>query len=186
MSSLTNKQIAHLKSSIKDINKRFNEIQTCSKPNHILFSPGLKVVNHFSSRIGFHSPSSLSDNDTTAYIQKLNLAFRMSQSNSYSITIIADGGVKKSNIALAVTHIWANNYVTKQGYAQTMNIMPIEAKLMAIHISLMLALDNINIHQILVVTNAISAAKYILESRPNPLQKAVLSTTSKLKSFQKR
>jgi len=67
-----------------------------------------------------------------------------------------------------------------------MNIMPVEAELMAIHIGLMPVLDNDNIHQILVITDAISAAKYILESRPNPLQKAVLPIVSKLKSFLKK
>ena len=135
-SSLTNKQKAYLKSPIKNVNKCLNEIQACSEPNHILFSPGSRVVDHFSSRIVFYSPSSSSDNDTIVHIQKLNQAFRMSQIGPHSTTIITDGGVKKSNVALAV-------------------LMP--------------ALNNDNIHQILVVTDAILAANYILESRPNLL-----------------
>jgi len=182
-SSFTSKQKAHLKSPIKDVNKHLNEIQACLEPNHVLFSPGSRVVDHFSSRIVFHSLSSSSDDDTIVHIQKLNQAFRMSQISPHSTTIIADGGVKKSNVALAVAHTWTDNHITRQAHVQAMNITPVEAELIAIRIGLMPALNDDNIHQILVVTNAISAANYILESRPNLLQKAVLPITSNLKSF---
>jgi len=183
ISSLTSKQKAHLKSSIKDVNKRLNEIQACLEPNYILFSPSSRVVDHFSSRIVFHSPSSSSNNDTIVHIQKLNQAFRMSQIGPHSTTIIVNGEVKKSNITLAVAHTWTDNHITRQAHTQAINITSVKAKLMAIYIGLMPALNNNNIHQILVVTDAISATNYILESRPNPLQKAVLSIASNLKSF---
>ena len=62
-SKLTNKQRSNLKSPIKDVNERLNSVRDCYNPLFSLFSPGSRVVNHFSSRFSFHSPSSSSDED---------------------------------------------------------------------------------------------------------------------------
>jgi len=182
-SSLTTKQKSNLKSPIKDVNERLNEVQPCFDPDHILFSPGLRVVDHFSDRIVFHSPYSSSDEDTFKHIQRLNQAFKNAQTPSHSTAIIADGGVKKSNVVSAVAHTWSDYHVIKQAHAQAMNIIPVEAELMAIRIGLIPAMENPMNHFILVVTDAISAAKQILESRPNSLQKAILPIASSMKSF---
>ena len=87
-SNLTNKQLTNLKSPIKDVNVCLNEISPCFNPTHTLFSPGMRVVNHFSSKIVFHSPLSSSDKDTHAHIQNLNHAFRQSQSSPHSTAIM--------------------------------------------------------------------------------------------------
>jgi len=49
---------------IKDINEYLNKIISCFNSTHTLFSPGSRVVNHFSSRITFHFPFSSSNEDT--------------------------------------------------------------------------------------------------------------------------
>ena len=107
------KQQANLKSPIKDVNEHLNGIRSCFNPLHSLFSPGSQIVNHFSSRFSFHSPSSSSDKDLHQHFQSLNLTFRSSQVNHNSIAIIADGGIKKSHVAIAVVYIWADNSVIK-------------------------------------------------------------------------
>jgi len=117
------------------------------------------------------------------HIQNLNHTFRQSQSSPHSTAIIADGGVKKSNVASAVIYTWSDNSVTSQHCAQTMNIISMEAKLMSIRIGLIPAIDNKDNHQILVITDTISAAKKILESQPNPLQKAILLIADGIKVF---
>jgi len=117
------------------------------------------------------------------HIQNLNYAFRQSQNSPYSTTIIADGEVKKSNVTSAVAYTWSNNSVISQFCAQAMNIIPIKAELMSIHIGLIPAIDNKDTHQILIITDTISAAKNILESQPNPLQKSILSIANNMKSF---
>jgi len=117
------------------------------------------------------------------YIQNLNYAFRQSQGSPHSTAVIANGGVKKSNVAMAVAHIWSSNSVINQLRAQTMNITPMEAKLMSIHIGFIPAMNNENNYQILVITDAISAAKKILESQPNPLQKSILPIAIGMKAF---
>ena len=62
-SKLTDKQRSKLKSPIKDVNERLNSVRDCYSPLFPLFSPGSRVVNHFSSRYSFHSPFSSSDED---------------------------------------------------------------------------------------------------------------------------
>jgi len=104
-SKLTAKQQAKLKSSIKDVNKRLNSIRNCFNSLYSLFSPGSWVVNHFSSRISFHLPPSLSDEDLYQYLQSLNYTFRISQVSYNSTAVIADGDVKKLQVAIAATHI---------------------------------------------------------------------------------
>jgi len=95
-SKLTDKQRSNLKSPIKDVNERLNGVRECFNPLFPLFSPGSRVVDHFSTRFSFHSPSSSSDEDLYHHIQNLNQAFRSSQTAPHNITIVADGGIKKS------------------------------------------------------------------------------------------
>ena len=112
-SKLTAKQQANLKSPIKDVNERLNSIRNCFNLLHPLFTPGSRIVDHFSSRISFYSPSSSSDEDLYQHLQSLNLTFRSSQVNHNSAAIIADEGIKKSHVTTAVAHIWVNNSVIK-------------------------------------------------------------------------
>jgi len=114
MSNLTSKQQAKLKSPIKDVYEYLNSINNCFNSLHSLFSPSLRVVNYFPSRISFYSPFSSSDEDLYIHLQNLNQIFQSSQISSHSAAIIADRGVKKSHIATTVTHIWSNNFIVKQ------------------------------------------------------------------------
>jgi len=77
-SKLTPKQQTNLRSPIKDTNKCLNGIRNCFSPLYPIFSPGSRVVNHFSSRISFHSSPSSSDKDLYHYLQNLNHTFKVS------------------------------------------------------------------------------------------------------------
>jgi len=85
------------------------------------------------------------------------------------MVVITDEGIKKSHVATIVTHIWSEYSVIKQLQIQTINVTPIEAKLMAIHIGLIPAIEDNNIYDITVITNSISAASKVLESKVDPL-----------------
>ena len=134
-SKLTMKQQANLKSPIKDINERLNSarnVRNCFNPLQPLFTPGSRIVDYFSSRISFYSPSSSSDKDLHQHFQSLNLAFRSSQVNHNSKTIIADSGVKKSHVTTAAAHVWSDNLVIKRLQVHSINVTPFKAELMAI------------------------------------------------------
>jgi len=152
-------------------------------PLHPLFSPGSQIVNHFSSRFSFHSPSSSSDEDLHQHLQSLNYTFRSSQVNHNSTAVIADRDVKKSHATTAVAHIWANNSVIKQLQVHSINVIPIKAELMAICTGLIPAIEIDNIYNITVITNSIAAARKILESKVNPLQNMFILLASTVKTF---
>jgi len=101
----------------------------------------LRVVNYFSDKFLFYSPISSDKEDIYKHLDNLNKVFCQSQISLYLVTVIADGGVKKSNVATAVTYIWKNNAVIKQTRAQTINITFIEAELMTIHLDLISTID---------------------------------------------
>ena len=103
-SKLTMKQQANLKSPIKDVNKRLNNVRSCFNPFHSLFSSSSRIVDYFSSRIRFHFPSS-SDEDLHQHLQSLNSAFRLSQVNYNSTAVIADDSVKKSYVTTVAAHV---------------------------------------------------------------------------------
>ena len=183
MSKLISKQQANLKSSIKDINECLNSIQNCFNPTFPPFSLGSRVVDHFSSRISFYSPSSLSDEDLFYHLQNLDHVFKSSQTLFYSTTVIANGEVKKSHVATAVTYIWSDNSIIQCLQVNSINVTSVEAKLMAIHLGLIPAMDKKNIHDIIVITNSITTAKKIFESRSNPLQNIYIPVISAVNSF---
>jgi len=91
------------------------------------------------------------------------------QVNHNSAAVTADGGVKKSHVAIAAVHIWADNSVIKQLQVHSLNIISIKAELMAIHTGLTPAIEIDSIHDITVITDSITAAKKILESKVNLL-----------------
>ena len=121
-SNLTVKQQAKLKSPIKDINKCLLEIIDCFDPLHSLFSPGSRVVNHFSSRVTFYTSFSSSPENVHKHMQCLNQVFYQSQNLPHNFIIVANDRVKKSNIVHAITYIWLDNYISEQVHCQTMNV----------------------------------------------------------------
>jgi len=132
LANLTNKQMSKLKSPIKDVSERLNEIKDEFDPYHPIFHPGLCLVDHFSSRIVFHSPTSSSDEALFDHSSKLNLAFERVQKSSNDIAVISDGSVKAVGSAIAVAHVWKDNKVIDTLKAHTSNVTSIEAEIMAI------------------------------------------------------
>jgi len=183
ISKPTTKQQVKLKSPIKDINECLNSVRICFNSLHSLFSPGSRVVNHFSSRISFYSPFSSSNEDLYQYLQSLNHAFRTSQVLPNSAAVIADGGVKKSHVTITVAHIWSDNVVIKELQVNSINVTALKAKLIAIRTRLIPAMQIDNIHDIIIITNSIVAGRKILESKVDSLQNMVISLASAIKSF---
>jgi len=179
-SKLTNKQRFNLKSPIKDVNERLNGVRECFNPT---FSPGSRVVDHFPSRFSFHSPPSSSDEDLYHHLQNLDQAFRSSQTAPHNIAIVADGGIKKSQVVTAVAHIWSENSIIQCLQANLINVTSIEAKLMAICLGLIPTMEEENIHNIIVITNSTAAAKKVFESKTDPLQNMFIPVTLAIDSF---
>jgi len=102
---------------------------------------------------------------------------RASQINHNSTAIIADGSIKKSHVVIAATYIWSD-VVTKELQINSINVTPLKAKLMAICTGLIPAMEIDDIHDITVITDSITAAKKILESKVDLLQNMFLLLAS--------
>jgi len=183
ISKLTDKQQFNLKSPIKDVNECLNGVRECFNPLFLLFSLGSRVVDYFPSRFSFHSPSSSSDEDLYLHLQNLNQAFRSSQTAPHNIAIVADGGIKKSQVATAVAHIWSENSIVQCLQANSINVTLIEAELMAIRLGLIPTMEEENVHNIIVITDSIAAAKKVFEFKTDPLQNMFIPVTSAIDSF---
>jgi len=183
LANLTNKQKLKLKSPIKDISERLNEIKDEFDPHHIIFHPGLHLIDHFSGRIVFYSLDSSSDKALFNHFTKLNLAFEKTQKSSKDIAVISDCSVKAVGSATAIAHIWKDNKVIAQLKAYANNIIPLEAELMVIHIGLISAFENSEVHQILIITDALEAGKKIISSGDQYLQKFIIPIVEKIQNF---
>jgi len=183
LANLTNKQISKLKSPIKDVSERLNEIKDEFDPYHSIFHPGLHLVDHFSSRIVFYSSVSSSDEALFKHLSELNLAFEKVQKSPNNIAIISDGSVKVVGSATAIAHVWKDNKVINKLKAHTNNVTSLETELMAIRIGLTSAFENAEAYQILVITDALEAGKKIISSGDQYLQKSIIPIAEKIQSF---
>jgi len=182
-SKLIARQRSNLKSPIKDVNKHLNGIRECFNPLFPLFSLGSRVADHFPSRFSFHSPPSSSDEDLFHHLQNLNQAFRSSQISPHNVAIVADGGIKKSQVATAVAHIWSDNSIIQCLQANSINVTSIEAELMAICLGLIPAMEEKNVHNIIVITDSIATAKKVFKLKTDPLQNMFILLTSAIDFF---
>jgi len=105
MSNFIPKQQTKLTSPIKDINECLSEITKTFCPLYILLSSGLRVVDHFSSRIAFYFSPFPSNKDLFKHIQSLNNIFYQSQNLFHCTTVTTDKDVKRSNVVTAAAHI---------------------------------------------------------------------------------
>ena len=105
MANFTNKQKLKLKSPIKDVSERLSEVKDKFDSFHPIFHPSLRLVNHFSNRIVFHSPESSNDEGLFVHSSKLDIAFSKMQTAPADIAIITDGSVKATGSATAITYI---------------------------------------------------------------------------------
>jgi len=64
-----------------------------------------------------------------------------------------------------------------------MNITSVEAELMAIYSSLISAMEYQDVHEIIVITDSITAAKKIFKSHINPLQTSIIPIATGVKEF---
>jgi len=85
--------------------------------------------------------------------------------------------------ATAITHVWKDNKVIARLKAHTNNITLVEAELMVICIGLTHALESSDIHQILIITDALEVGKKIITLDDQYLQKSIIPIAKKMQRF---
>ena len=79
--------------------------------------------------------------------------------------------------------MWKDHNVIKQLCINATNVIPIEAKLMAIYLGLSYSLSNNNNCNIIVITDSLTATRKIVKSHVSPFQAVVAPLAIQIKEF---
>jgi len=150
---LTNKQWLNSKYPI--IDNCLNDIFSLFNTLNIELTPGFHLVNNFSDCFSFISQKYFKA--LTTYHNKLDNVYKYSLINQNTVLIIADS--IKNNIAISISHICRGQEIITKSIHHTMNMTSTKAKLFAIRCSINHAIHLQNFTQIVVITDAILAAK---------------------------
>ena len=181
-SQLTPKQNQKIKSSIIDINHHLNQVLPAFDNLNKELSPGFHLVDTFSDHFSFNIVKCKDAKARIAHFNKLKNVYRASKNNPNILFIITDASVK-NNIAMSVTHIWKEQALITKATYHTMNISPTEAELFAIRCRISQAVHINDITNIVVVTDAISAAQKIFNISCHLFQLHSIAISQNLRVF---
>ena len=182
MSYLISKQYLKIKSLIVDINNCLNKVfPAFDSLNKELF-PSFHLVDNFPSYFSFYSVNWRNTNAKAAYWNKLNDIYKIFSINQNTILIISDMSVK-NNIITLVLHIWRKHKIITKTIYYTMNILSIKAKLFAIRYSISQATQMQDVEYIVIITDAISGAKWIFDLSVYPYQLYTIIIFSNSRNF---
>jgi len=175
ISHLTNKQQQKLKSPIVDINHWLNQIYpTFDSLNHELRA---HIIDIFSDCFSFNTIKRADDKARAIHRHRLNSVFQEAQ-NSPASSVIAS---VKSDVATA--YIWKTNTIVSKTCHHAMDVTSGEAELFAIRCGLSPVTHDLSVHQIIIVTDAIHAARRILDTSTLPFQLYTIAISKDLKEF---
>jgi len=91
--------------------------------------------------------------------------------------------VTGASLSVPLQHIWTDNSIVQRLQVNSINVISIEAELMAVRLGLIPAMEEENIHDIIVITDSIATAKKIFEFKTDPLQNMFIPVTLAIDSF---
>ena len=144
------------------MDNRFNEVFSLSNPLNSEFSPGLYLIDIFSSHFSFHSVIKHKDNNLKDHSHKLNDIAIMFLLNHLHTLIISDVGIK-NDIAISIAHIHICDRPIIKIIHHATNVTSTEAELFAIRCSINQAINLSEISKIIIVTDSIYAVKKIFD-----------------------
>ena len=131
LDSLTLYQRVNIKSTIIDMNDRFNKIFPAFDPLNKEFSPRSRIIDIFVSHFSFHPFIKSSNNFLKSCLLLLSDLTISSLLDSLYVLMITDASIK-NNIATSIAHIHIHNKDIIKIIHHTVNILSLEAKLFAI------------------------------------------------------
>ena len=123
---------------------------------------GFCLVDMFSDHFHFHTVDYKDIKAKSTHQKKLGKIFNNSTSNSNTILVISNASIK-NNIATSILHICNSLNIISKTIHYTMNIIFIKVKLFLIRCGINLAVQVLNIRQIIIITDVIPAARYIFD-----------------------
>lgn len=148
---------------------------------NIKLTSGFHLVNNFSDCFSFISVSQKDFEVLTAYYNKLDDIYKDSLINQDTVLIITNS--IKNNIATSISYIFKGQEIITKSIHHTMNMTSTKAKIFAIRCGINHIIHLQNVTQIVVITNAILAAKQIFNSSVYPYQLHSIAILKDLKEF---
>ena len=180
LDSLTSHQRSLVKEHLVNLDNKSNGIFLSFSPLHPKLSPGSKIIDNFSDCFSFNL-SNRKKNDKT-HLQQLDNTVIESSSSPTTAIVVTDASIK-NNIATSILHM----YIANSSLTRTLHYVAFatstEAKLFAIRCGINQASNKENVFKIIVITNAIHAAKKIFNPLSHPFQVHTVAILSDLCHF---
>ena len=133
----------------------------------------------------FLSVNQKDSNALTSHCNRLNNIIKNLLVNQDTILIIIDTSIK-NNIVTLVSHIYRGQEVITKSVYYAMNVTSMEAELFSIRYRINHAVQLQDIICIIVITNAITAAKWIFDLSVHPYQLHSIVISKNLRYFFKK
>ena len=162
LETLTVKQDLEVRSSIVNANNRLNEVFNSFDPFNNKLSSRNRLIDLYSSHSFYHSDRKGSNTRKTHLCYLDEIVFNVS-SNPKMAVVISDASIK-NQVTTSITHMYTHDSPIVKTINHTINATFTEAELFAIRCRLNQAIWLTNIKHIIVITDAIYAAKRIFDS----------------------
>ena len=116
------------------------------------------------------------------YQNNLKKIFNKSLSNTKTVLVISSASIK-NNIATSISHVYNSQNILPKTIYYTMNDTSTEVELFSIRCRINQAIQVPNTEHIIVITDTIPAAKYILDSSTYPFQLHFITVSQDLRAF---
>ena len=164
------------------MDNRFNEVFPSFDPFNKEFASESWLIDIFSSWSSFHLSTKQSNNNFKTYICLLNNIALKSSSNPTYTLIVSDTSIK-NHVATSILHIHIHNKPIIKTLYHAVNVMAIEAKLLAIRYDINQVTNLNSINKIIIITNSIHAVKRIFDPSLHPFQIHMASISDELRKF---
>ena len=178
LTNLTLKQSFCLKSSLTNIDNRYNKIFPAFSLLDKKFSLGNHLHNSFPSHVSFHPRSQ----NVKVQICKLNNIVIASSSDPSSYIVVSNASIKNC-VATSISYIHSLDWPVVKIYHQAINISTTKAELFAIRCSINQAVSILNIKKIIVITDSLHAARRIFDLSSHPYQLQSTTISHELREF---
>ena len=164
------------------MNNWLNGIFSTFDPLNVDLHPGHRLIDTFSSCIFLYNTDRSFNESKATYCKKPNEIILESSLDPRIVVIVSDTSIK-NNIASSISHIHSFNNLLKKTLHHAINVTPTEAELFAIRCNINQVVQMQNVSCIIVITDAIHAAKKIFNPSMHLHQQQTIVISKDLRVF---
>jgi len=155
-------QRTKIKSSTVNSNNWSNELFSAFDRFHKEMSPVFHLIDNFPSCFSFHVTDRTNPTSLHNYFKALDFIIKNSAFNFHTVIANTDASIK-NNITISISHVISKYRDLSKKSHHTINITTTKAGFFIIRCGISQACQVSNVDKIIVVTDAIHAAKHIFD-----------------------